>query len=55
MLTKKNTIHFKKEKQVISDFEFGIVKQVCNLSDNYSIDERLLTREAFWSAQHWTL
>ena len=59
MLTKKNTcevaIHFNKEKHVISDFEFIIVEQICNLSDNYSVDERLLTREAFWSAQLCTL
>ena len=51
MLTKKNTcevaIHFNKEKHVISDFEFVIVEQICNLSDNYSVDERLLTRELF--------
>ena len=43
------------KKNVISDFEFVIVEQICNLSDNYSVDERLLTREAFWSAQLCTL
>ena len=59
MLNKKNTcevsIHFNKEKPVISDFELVIVEQVCNLSDNYSVDERLLSREALWSAQLCTL
>ena len=48
-------IHFNKEKHVISDFEFIIVEQICNLSDNYSVDECLLTREAFWSAQLHTV
>ena len=43
------------KKNVISDFEFVIVEQICNLSDNYIVDERLLTRKAFWSAQLCTL
>ena len=37
MRTKKNTcevaIHFNKEKHFISEFEFVIVEQVCNLSE----------------------
>ena len=59
MLTKKNTcevaIHFNKETHAISDFEFVVVEQICNTSENNSVDERLLTREAYWSAQLCTL
>ena len=54
MITKKRTcevaIHFNKEPQ------FLIVEQLCNLSvNNNSLDDRLLTREAFWCAQLCTL
>ena len=55
MSTKKNTcevaIHFNKETHVLSDFGFVIIEQICNFSDHNSLDNRLLTREAFWSAQ----
>ena len=57
--TKKNTcevaIHFNKEAHVLSDFDFVIIEQICNFSDHNSLDHRLLTREAFWSAQLCTL
>ena len=59
MSTKKNTcevaIHFNKEAHVLSDFDFVIIEQICNFSDHNSLDHRLLTREAFWSAQLCTL
>lgn len=59
MSTKKNTcevaIHFNKETHVLSDFDFAIIEQVFNFSDNNSLDHRLLTREAYWSAQLCTL
>ena len=55
MSTKKNTcevaIHFNKEAIVLSDFDFVTIEQICNFSDHNSLDHRLLTREAFWSAQ----
>ena len=51
MITKKNTckiaIHFNKENHILSDFDFAIIEQICNVSDNNSLDDRLLTREAF--------
>ena len=59
MITKKNTcevaIHFNKETHVLSDFDFVIIEQICNSSDNNSLDDRLLTREAYWNAQLSTL
>ena len=59
MSTKKNTcevaIHFNKETHVLSDFVFVIIEQIGNFSDQNSLDHRLLTREAFWSAQLCTL
>ena len=60
MITKKRTcevaIHFNKELHALADFEFLIIEQLCNLSfNNNSLDDRLLTREAFWCAQLCTL
>ena len=59
MNTNKNTYeaakHFNKSSHVLSDFSFIIIEQISNLSDDNSIDERLLTREAYWSAQLYTL
>ena len=59
MNTEKNTcevaIHFNKENHVLSDFGFVIIEQIRNFSDQNSLDDRLLTREAFWSAQLRTL
>ena len=48
-------IHFNKSSHVLSDFSFIIIEQISNLSGNNSIDERLLMREAHWSAQLCTL
>lgn len=59
MNTNKNTceaaIHFNKSSHVLFDFSFTIIEQISNLGDDNSIDERLLTREAYWSAQLCTL
>ena len=60
MITKKCScevaIHFNKEPHTLTDFEFLIIEQLCNLSvNNNSIDDRLLTREAFWCAQLCTM
>ena len=60
MITKKRTcevaIHFNKEPHALADFEFLVIEQLCNLSfNNNSLDDRLLTREAFWCAQLCTL
>ena len=38
-------IHFNKETHALSDFNFTIIEQICNSSDNNSLDDRLLTRE----------
>ena len=55
MKTNKNTsevaTHFNKTFHILSDFNFTIIEQISNPSDNNSTDERLLTREAYWSAQ----
>ena len=59
MNTNKNTceaaINFNKSSHVLFDFSFTIIEQISNLGDDNSIDERLLTREAYWSAQLCTL
>ena len=60
VITKKRTcevaIHFNKEPHALQDFEFLIIEQLCNLSaNNNTLDDRLLTREAFWCAQLFTL
>ena len=59
MKTNKNTCevatHFNKTFHILSDFNFTIIEQISNPSDNNSTDERLLTREAYWSAQLCTL
>ena len=59
MITKKNTcevaVHFNKENHVLSDFDCAIIEQICNVSDSNSLDDRLLTREAYWIAQLCTL
>ena len=52
MSTKKTTcevaVHFNKEKHQLSDFEFIVIEQICNIDDKHNVDKRLLTREAFW-------
>ena len=58
MLTSKNTcevpIHFNREQYVLSNFNFTIIKEICNASDN-NLEQRLTTREAHWTAQLCTL
>ena len=53
--TKKTTcevaVHFNKEERQISDFEFIVIEQICNIDDNHNVNKRLLTREAFWCSQ----
>ena len=55
MSTKKTTgevaVHFNNEKHQLSDFEFILIEQICNIDDKHSVDKRLLTREAFWCSQ----
>ena len=55
MITNKNTcevaIRFNKDQHEMSDFE----EQILNLNTENSVDKRLLTGEAFWSAQLCTL
>ena len=59
MITNKNTceaaIYFNKDQHEMSDFEFVIVEQILNSNTDNSVGKRLLTREAFWSAQFCTL
>ena len=60
MVTKKRTcevaIHFNKEPHALADFEFLVIEQLYNLRvKNNSLDDHLLTREAFWCAQLCTL
>ena len=59
MSTKKTTcevaVHFNKEKHQLSDFEFIVIGQICNIDDKHNVDKHLLTREAFWCSQLCTL
>ena len=59
MSTKKTTceiaVHFNIEKHQLSDFEFIVIEQICNIDDKHNVDKRLLTREAFWCSQLCTL
>jgi len=40
-------IHLNKELNVLSDFDFVIIVQICNFSDHNSLEDRLLIRELF--------
>ena len=59
MITDKNTceiaIHLNKDQHEMSDTDFVIIEHILNLNTENSVDERLLTREAFLSAQLSTL
>lgn len=48
-------VHFNKEKRQLSDFEFIVIEQICNIDDNHNVNKRLLTREEFWCSQLCTL
>ena len=58
MLTGKNTcevaIHFNGEQHVLSNFNFTILEEICNASDN-NLEQRLTMREAHWTVQLCTL
>ena len=58
MSTKKTTcevaVHLNKEKHRLSDFEFIVIEQICNIDEKHNVDKRLLTREAFWCSQLYT-
>ena len=47
--------HFNKTPHDLSDFKFIGIEQIVNDSDSNTIEKRLLTREAYWSAQLCTL
>ena len=55
MSTKKTTcevaVHSNKEKHLLSDHGFIVIEQIRNTDEKHNVDERLLTREAFWCAQ----
>ena len=58
MLTNKTTcelaVHFNRVEHQMSDFEFIVIENNVNESEDH-IDRRLLTREAFWCSQLCTL
>jgi hypothetical protein len=43
--------HFNKTPHDLSEFKFIGIEQIENDSDSNTIEKRLLTREAYWSAQ----
>ena len=47
--------HFRKEEHQLSDFEFIVVEQICNIDDKHNVDKRILTRETLWCSQLCTL
>ena len=59
MLTNKKTceaaVHYNSMEHSLSDFSFIGIEQINNNNENNTIDKRLLTREAYWSAQLCTL
>ena len=59
MSSKKTTcevaVHFNKEKRQLYDLEFIVIEQICNIDHKHNVDKRLLTREAFWCSQLYTL
>ena len=59
MSTKKTTcevaVHFNEEKHQLSDFEFIVIEQICNIDDKHNDGKRLITREAFLCSHLRTL
>ena len=60
MVTKKKTcevaVHFNKTPHDLSDFLFQFIDQVrATVNNSCSIDKLLITREAYWSAQLFSL
>ena len=39
------------KKHLLSHFERIVIEEIRNIDEKHNIDERLLTREAFWCAQ----
>ena len=59
MLTNKTTcevaVHFNKTSHVLTDFSFQCIDQVQALNNPNNIDKLLITKEAYWSAQLFSL
>ena len=59
MLTNKKTcevaVHYNSMEHCLSDFSFIGIEQINNDNVVNTTDKRLLTREAYWSAQLCTL
>ena len=59
MLTNKTTcevaVHFNKTSQSLDDFSFQCIDQVHAPNDSNEIDRLLITKEAYWSAQLFSL
>ena len=48
-------MHFNKIPHTLSDFSFQCIDQVQASSDSDHIDKLLITKEAYWSAQLFSL
>ena len=59
MLTNKKTcelpVHFNCTKNEISEISFIVIEQITSQGDAAYIDKLLLTREAYWTSQPFTL
>jgi len=59
MLTNKTTlevaIHFDKIPHTLGDFSFQCIDQVQTSNNSEEIDRLLITKEAYWSAQLFSL
>ena len=59
MLTNKTTcevaVHFNKTSHVLADFSFQCIDQVQAPNNPNNIDKLLITKEAYWSAQLFSL
>ena len=59
MLTNKKTcevaVLFNSKEHTPTDFEFIGIERIVNVDNDRSLESILLTREAFWSAQLYTL
>ena len=59
MITNKTTcevaVHFNKTPHTLSDFSFQCIDQVQTSNDPGNIDKLLITKEAYWSAQLFSL
>ena len=59
MLKNKRTcelaIHFNNSEHEISQINFIIIEQIRSFENSLHLEQLLLTREAYWSAQSFTL